>query len=232
MDPGNEKNISAYRWPLLLAILMLADLYLVFLYAPREAVMGELQRIFYFHVPIAWNALLAFAVTFVYGLRYLRSRRLEHDLVAFASAELGTLFTTLVLITGSLWGRGAWGAWWVWEPRLTTAFILWLMYVFYLLLRRHIANPETARRFCAVYGCIAFINVPISFMSIRWWRSIHPVVIEAQKINMEPAMIATLLFSLATFTLLYLMLLRQRLRLARLAGEIQGMKELLREELP
>lgn len=232
MEPVDGKKNCAYRWPLLLAILMLIDLYLIFLYAPREAVMGDLQRIFYFHVPIAWNALLAFGVTFVCGLRYLRSRRLELDLVAVASAELGTLFTTLVLITGSLWGRGAWGTWWVWEPRLTTAFILWLMYVFYLLLRRHIANPETARRFSAVYGCIAFINVPISFMSIRWWRSIHPVVIEARHINMEPAMTATLLYSLVTFTLLYLMLLRQRLRLARLAGEVREMKERLREELP
>lgn len=231
METNNGNKLSAFRWPLLLAVLMLADLYLIFLYAPREAVMGDLQRIFYFHVPIAWNALLAFGVTFVYGVRYLRSRRIEFDRVAAASAELGTLFTTLVLITGSLWGRGAWGAWWVWEPRLTTAFILWLMYVFYLLLRRQIANPETARRFSAVYGCVAFINVPISFMSIRWWRSIHPVVIEARKVNLEPAMIATLAFSLVTFTLFYLMLLRQRVRQARLEGEVQEMKEQLREEL-
>jgi len=119
-------------------VLLLVSLYLAFLFAPRERTMGDVQRIFYFHMPLAWNGFLAFFVTFIFGIRYLIRRDLRDDQIAASSAEVGLFFITLALITGSLWARPAWGTFWVWEPRLTTAFILWLMYVFYLFLRRSI----------------------------------------------------------------------------------------------
>jgi len=210
-------------------LLMVVDLYLILIYAPRERVMGDVQRIFYFHMPLAWNALLAFSVTFVCGILYLRRRSTRHDRLAAASAELGTLFTTLTLITGSLWARAAWGTYWTWEPRLTTAFILWLMYLFYLLLRRYIEDRERARLIGSVYGIVAFINVPIVFMSIRWWRTVHPVLIEPGEIKMDPPMVLTLFFSLFTFTVFYLLLLRERVRLARVEEELETLKEHIKE---
>jgi heme exporter protein C len=169
------------------AMLMVADLYLIFSYAPRERVMGDVQRIFYFHVPLAWDAFLAFLITFIYSIRYLLRRRFEDDHLAAASAEIGLVFTTLVLITGALWARFAWGTYRTWEPRLTTAFVLWLMYLFYLIFRGYIEGPERARAFSAVYGTVAFINVPIVFMSIRWRRTVHPLLIEIGKFRMEPS---------------------------------------------
>ena len=211
------------------ALLMVIDLWLILWYAPRERVMGDVQRIFYFHMPLAWNALLAFAVTFTCSIRYLRTRSAGHDRLAAASAEIGTVFTTLALITGSLWARSAWGTYWTWEPRLTTAFILWLMYLFYLILRRYIEDRERARLISSAYGIVAFINVPIVFMSIRWWRTVHPVLIEPGGVRMDPPMVLTLFFSLFTFTVFYLLLLWERVRLARVEEELEILKEHLRE---
>jgi heme exporter protein C len=230
-----EEKVRLARWRVGLvvatALLMVVDLYLILIYAPRERVMGDVQRIFYLHMPLAWNALLAFLVTFIYSIRYLRKRSVEHDRLAAASAEIGSLFTTLALITGSLWARSAWGTYWTWEPRLTTAFILWLMYLFYLILRRYIEDRERARLISSVYGIMAFINVPIVFMSIRWWRTVHPVLIESGGVKMDPPMVLTLFFSLFTFTVFYLLLLWERARLARVEDELEILKEHLREGL-
>jgi heme exporter protein C len=187
------------------------------------------QRIFYFHVPLAWTAFLAFAVTCLYGLCYLRDRRLEHDQLAQASAEIGMVFTTLVLITGSLWARSTWGTYWTWEPRLTTAFILWLTYSFYLILRRHVESPEKVRLLSSTYGIVAFVNVPIVFMSIRWWRTVHPVLIDREGFKMETPMLVVLGFSLLTFTVLYLLLLNTRTRLARLEHRMASLQNSLME---
>ncbi|MFQ6090620.1 MAG: cytochrome c biogenesis protein [Candidatus Bipolaricaulia bacterium] len=210
-------------------LLMVIDLWLILIYAPRERVMGDVQRIFYFHMPLAWNALLAFSITFAYSIRYLRTRSARHDRLAAVSAELGTVFTTLTLITGSLWARSAWGTYWTWEPRLTTAFILWLMYIFYLILRRYIEDRERARLISSAYGIVGFINVPIVFMSIRWWRTVHPVLIEPGGVKMDPPMALTLFFSLFAFTVFYLLLLRERVRLARLEEGLATLKERLKE---
>lgn len=184
---------------LMTASFMLISLYLIFLYAPRERVMGDVQRIFYFHLPLAWNGFLAFAVTFVLGILYLRTRKIKYDLWAASSAEIGLLFITLALLTGSIWARSAWGTYWTWEPRLTTAAVLWLMYAFYLILRGYIENREKMRLLAAAYGIVAFINVPIVFMSIRWWRTLHPVLIEPTGFKMEVPMLLTLFVALAAF---------------------------------
>lgn len=211
------------------ASLMVISLYLIFLYAPRERVMGDAQRIFYFHMPLAWNGFLAFGVTFVLGIAYLRTRQLKYDLWAAASAEIGLLFITLALVTGSIWARSAWGTYWTWEPRLTTAAVLWLMYAFYLILRGYIENREKMRLVAAAYGIVSFLNVPIVFMSIRWWRTLHPVLIEPTGLKMEAPMVLTLFVALAAFTMFYLLLLAQRVQLAQAEERVRAMKEQLRE---
>lgn len=211
------------------ASLMVISLYLIFLYAPRERVMGDAQRIFYFHMPLAWNGFLAFGVTFVLGIAYLRTRQLKYDLWAAASAEIGLLFITLALVTGSIWARSAWGTYWTWEPRLTTAAVLWLMYAFYLILRGYIENREKMRLVAAAYGIVSFLNVPIVFMSIRWWRTLHPVLIEPTGLKMEAPMVLTLFVALAAFTMFYLLLLAQRVQLAQAEERVRAMKEQLKE---
>lgn len=211
------------------ALLLLVSLYLSLLYAPRERVMGDVQRIFYFHMPLAWNGFLAFGVTFLLGFLYLRTRKIKYDLWAAASAEVGLLFITLALVTGSIWARSAWGTYWTWEPRLTTAAVLWLMYAFYLILRGYIENHEKMRLIAATYGIAAFINVPIVFMSIRWWRTLHPVLIEPTGLKMETPMVLTLFVALVVFTMLYLLLLAQRVRLAQAEERVRAMKEQLKE---
>lgn len=229
VNRGVEKGAASVAAIALVALLIVATMYLIFLYAPRERVMGDVQRIFYIHLPLAWNGLLAFAVTFVLSILYLKTRRAGFDRWAAASAEVGLLFTTLMLLTGSLWARAAWGVYWTWEPRLTTAFLLWLMYAFYLILRRYIEDREKMRLLAAVYGIVAFINVPIVFMSIRWWRTLHPVLIKASGFEMEPEMVFVLLVALGSFTALYGLLLWERARLGRLEDEIAHMRERIRE---
>jgi len=186
-------------------LLLVAQL-AVFLYAPPETTMGDVQRIFYFHVASAWNAFLAFLVVFVAGVLYLvrRSRRL--DSLAAASAEVGVVFTTIVLVTGPLWARPIWNTYWTWDVRLTTTLILWFIYVAYLAIRAAVDDAEQRARLSAIFGILGFIDVPIVFFSIRWWRSIHPALIEPGSMNMSPPMVATLVLSVAAFTVLYVYL--------------------------
>src|SRR5512138_3722617 len=154
-------------------VLTLAALYMVFMWVPTDREMGVIQRIFYWHVPIAWIAFLAFFITFVSGIAYLAKRRVWWDIVSSASAEIGLLFATLILITGSIWARPVWGVWWTWDARLTSTLVLWLIYVSYLLLRRYSTagqNPVLAAAL-AVFGAVDVIFV---YMAIRWFRTQHP----------------------------------------------------------
>ena len=191
-------------------------------YAP-SAQTGEVQRIMYFHVPSAWVSFLAFFVTFIASIMVLAKRSEWWDGVATASAEIGTLFCTLALVSGCIWGKAAWNVWWVWDARLSTTLILWLIYVVYILLRMSTPSAERSARFGAVYAIIGFINVPIVFLSIRLWRTQHPaaVVMGGQGTGLEPKMLYALLFCMGAFTLLYLSLLRGRLRLERLRKALQ-----------
>ncbi|TAK32642.1 MAG: cytochrome C assembly protein [Chloroflexota bacterium] len=203
---------------------ILVALYAVFFYAPREAMMGEVQRIFYFHVPSAYIAFLAFAVVFVSSVQYLRTRDAGWDARAHASAEIGVVFCTIALVTGSIWAKPIWGAWWTWDPRLTTTLVLWLIYVSYLMLRRALDEPERRARFAAVVGIIGFVDVPLVFMSIRWWRTIHPVVFNADSIDVDGQMMVALVVSLAAFTILYLYLLKLRVGLERLQIRVEALQ--------
>ena len=154
--------------------LMLLALGMVFLYAPTDIVLGVSQRIFYVHVPLALVGFLAFAVVAVCSVGYLWKGSERMDSVAYAAAEIGVLFTSLMLITGMLWAKPAWGVWWSWSPQLTTSLILWFLYAAYLMLRAYAPPGDTGARYAAVLGIIGFIDVPIVYMAARWWRDLHP----------------------------------------------------------
>jgi heme exporter protein C len=208
------------------AAMMIAALYLVFLYAPREATMGDVQRIFYFHVSSAWVGFFAFFVTLLSGIAFLRSGRRYWDIVGSSSAEIGVTFTAMAVVSGSVWAKPTWNSWWPWqqEPRLVLVTILLLIYLAYFMLRAFLDDEEQKARFAAVYGIVAFVSVPLTFMSIRWWQSVHPVVFERQGSGLTQSMLHTFLFCLLTFTILYLTLLYYRVRLAGLEEEIEGLR--------
>ena len=213
---------------LLAAVAVFIALGLVFLWVPAERVMGDVQRIFYFHVASAWNAFLAFLVVFVGSVAFLRSGSHRWDTLAYCSAEIGVVFTTITLITGPIWARPIWNTWWSWDPRLTTTLILWFIYLAYLVIRSSAEGSQQQSRLAAVFGIIGFVDVPIVFMSTRWWRSIHPTLIQTDKMNMEPSMVFTMVFSFVSFTILYAFLLSYRVRLETLAERAAALKRDLR----
>jgi heme exporter protein C len=216
----------------LAALLVLAALVAAFVVAPTEREMGDVQRIFYFHVASAWTAFLAFFVVCIGSVAYLRTRALHFDTLAASAAEIGIVFTSLTLISGSVWARSAWGTWWTWEPRLTTTLMLWLIYVSYLLLRGMMEDADRRAAFAAVFGIIGFVDVPIVFFSIRWWRTLHPQVVGSEGFNMEATMLPALFLSVIAFTVVFLHLLllraglersqQEMVELRRRAGWIQG----------
>ncbi|MBA2448963.1 MAG: cytochrome c biogenesis protein CcsA [Chloroflexi bacterium] len=210
----------------LAALTMAAGLYGGLLYAPTERVQGDVQRIFYVHLPLAWNAYLAFLVVFVASIAYLWKRAPWWDALARASAEVGLVFTTLVLITGSLWARPIWGTWWSWDARLTTSLILWFLYVGYLMLRGSVSDERRAARYAAVVGIVGFVDVPIIHQSVVWWRTLHPesVVLAPGGPAMPAAMLGALTISLVAFTLLYGLLVRLRLEAELLRRELRQLR--------
>lgn len=222
------RNVLA--WASFLAVL--GALFGAFLYAPPDARLGDSQRLFYFHVAAAWTGLLAFTVVFAAGVAYLRTAAPRWDRLGLASTEVGLLFITMAVLTGSIWARFAWGTWWEWEPRLTSAFVLWLMYAATLLVRNLVEEPGRRARYASVFGIVAFADVPVVFMSVRWWRSVHPVVVSAAGIDLEPPMVVAMVAAVAAFTLLYLFLVGERLHLLALEEEMAECRRALREGGP
>jgi len=198
---------------------------MIFLYAPREATMGDVQRIFYFHVASAWVGFFAFFVTFLASVGYLARGERQWDILSLSSVEIGLTFITMTVVTGSLWARPVWGTYWTWEPRLTISAVQLLIYIAYGMLRAAIESPERKARFAAVYGIVAFVTVPLSWFAIRWWRTIHPDILTGgEGMAITPQMVHTLLVSLAAFTLLYANLLRQRVRLEQAADALARLR--------
>lgn len=204
--------------PLTLGIIAVA-LYMALFYAPREATMGDAQRIFYFHVPSAWIGFLSFFVVFCASILFLLKREHKWDALALSAAEIGVLFTTLVLLTGPLWAKAAWGTYWVWDARLTTTLVLWLVYVGYLMLRSSVDDTKRAPM-AAVLGILGFLDVPIIYLSITWWRTMHPALVVSESGGLEPAMRATLMVALVSFTCLFLVLLLLRVRLEQKENQL------------
>ncbi len=211
---------------LLTYVLMLLALYTIFIYAPVEKTMGVIQKIFYIHVPSAFLAYLAFFITFIASIIYLYRKDPKWDTVAHCAVETGVIFCTIVLITGPIWAKPIWNVWWTWDPRLTTTLILWFTYVAYLMLRRSVKENRRAN-LAAVFGIIGFINVPITFFSIRLWRTIHPIVITSRGLNMSGPMKFSLIITLIAFCFLFFALLISRIRLERLKMNIEEIKEIM-----
>lgn len=188
--------------------------------------MGDIQRIFYFHVPSAWVSFLGFAIVAVASLFFLRTGKSSWDTLACSAAEVGLLFLTLVLITGPLWAKPVWGVYWTWDSRLTTSFILWLIYIAYLMLRNYVSDKQRGARFAAVFGIIGFVDVPIVYMSIRWWRTLHPAAVigGGTDSGLAPTMLVTLLTCVAAFTLFFSTLLFFRYKTMRLKEEVEVLK--------
>jgi len=192
------------------ASLFLIAIYMIFSYTPTEAVMGIVQKIFYFHLPLAFTGFFSFFVSFICGVLYLVKKDSKYDVYGATSVEIGVVLTTLVLISGSLWARPIWNTWWTWDPRLTTALILWLIYVAYLILRMSIEQDGKRASFCAVMAIIGFVDVPIVFFSARLWRTIHPVVIQKDKIALASSMKLSLLIAMVAFFALWTVLFKLR----------------------
>ncbi len=203
---------------------------MVLLYAPEEAVMGQVQRVFYFHVSSGWVGMLSFGVAAAAGVIYLIKKDHKWDIVGVSAVEIGVAFLLINIITGSIWARPIWNTWWTWDPRLTTATIMELIYAAYLMLRSGIEEPERRGRFSAVYAILGVISVPLTFFSIRIFRTIHPVVIGGSdptatgSFDMTPKMLQTFMFSLVVFSVIFVDLLWHRIRLGKLAETVEQLK--------
>ena len=206
---------------IILLVAFLACMFLIFNWVPPIKASNPAeqiaQRIFYFHVPSAWLGFLAFFVVFVASIAYLATRDRKYELISVASAEIGVLFISLVLITGPIWAKPVWGIWWTWDTRLTSSLVLWLIYVAFLMLRRYLPEGSKRANLSAVVGIIGFIDVPIVYYSIRWWETQHPKAVMASGDgSLAAPMFFVFMFSLATFTLLYVYLMRKRFQLLTL----------------
>ncbi|MCZ6777520.1 MAG: cytochrome c biogenesis protein CcsA [Acidobacteria bacterium] len=209
-----------------LTLCMLASIHGVFLDAPRERVMGDVQRIFYFHFPAALGSFLAFAVVCFAGVSYLCTRQRRWDHLGRASAEVGVLFCTIVLVSGPLWAKSAWGTWWTWEARLTTMLVLWLLYISYLMIGLYTDSREQRARAAAVVGIVAFLDVPIVYFSVKWWRGHHPIILgRGGEGGLSPEMWPVVWICLVTFLLLYGILVGLRMSLARAEDIVLDMEE-------
>ena len=196
------------------ALLLAVAVYGIFFVAGPISGEGDAGRIVYFHVPMAWDAFLAFFVVFGASIAYLRSENPKWDHLGRASAEVGLIFTSLVLVTGAIWGYPIWGTWWTWDPKLTTTLILWFMYLAYLMVRSY-AEPPRGPRFAAIVGIVAFVDVPIVYMSSDWWRTLHPPPAIGPLAQSQPSatIVWILLLSLVAFTALYAFLVRVRMEI-------------------
>ncbi len=216
--PGSLGEILGLKTVLAVTtgVMMLIDIWLIFMVAPTDSVLGHVQRVFYFHVPIAIMSFLAFFVVFIASLGYLIKRTPKWDAIAHASAEVGVIFVTLALLTGIIWARPIWNTWWTWEPRLTTTMILWLIYVAYLMVRSYAPSQSKGAIYGAVVGILGFIDVPIVYYSVVWWRSIHPSPVVgpfAQADALDSTMAWILLYSFITFIFFFAYMVTERIEL-------------------
>jgi heme exporter protein C len=205
---------------------MLGTIGLVFLYAPIERIMGAVQKVFYFHVASAWVGMLGFIVAAAVGVLYLLRRRPILDIAGHAAVEIGLVFSVIAVLAGMTWARPVWNTWWTWDPRLTTAAIMVLVYAAYLILRSGIDDPEQRARFAAVYAIVGAVSVPLTFFSIRLFRTIHPILFggdtssSLSDFSTDPRMVLTFFVSLAAFSLLFIVIFWHRIRLGQLAERV------------
>jgi heme exporter protein C len=219
----NSAKNKLFAFDLICAVLLLAASGMVFFYAPLERVMGYVQKVFYFHVAAAWVGMLGYLIAAIAGGIYLKTQEPKWDLISFSAVEIGLVFALVAIATGSIWARPIWNTWWTWDPRLTTAAIMALVYLAYLLLRQGIDDPEKRSRYGAIYAILGAASVPLTFLSIRIFRTIHPVVVGtgSAAFDMSPKMLQTFLFGLLVWSILFVNLLMHRYQLGRLEREIE-----------
>lgn len=191
--------------------------------SPPEGDMGHLQKIMYVHVPAAWMTFLAFFVVLVFSVRYLWKRRESDDLIAASAAEVGATFNGLTLMLGMIWGRPAWGVWWVWDARLTSTLVLFLIFVGYLALRAFVDDPDQKARWSAAVGAIGALNVPIVYMSVKWWRTLHQP--PSSPATLDPAYTMGLRLNAIALLLVMIYFIRRRYEIARLERAVEHMAE-------
>ncbi len=198
----------------------------IFLYAPTERVEGDIQRMMYLHVPAAFTMYIGYGLVFFASLMYLLRREARWDELATAAAEIGTVFATIMITTGPLWAKPVWGTYWTWDARLTSAFVLWLIYIGYLMLRAYGGHGEQVARYCAVLSIIGFADIPIIHYSVRWWRTMHPdakIMTEGSPgQGLAPEMLLTFGVAFAATLALFTVLLSLRLRLERTERRIDA----------
>lgn len=221
------------RPPLSLLVLFVATavvlgkaLHAIFLEVPMEVTMGAVQRIFYFHVTSAWIGFLAFVISGIASIGYLRTRHLKWDRWAVAAAEVGVVYCSVNLVTGPIWAKPVWGIWWTWDARLTSTFVLWLIYVSYLMLRGFMDDPARRAAISSVMSIIGMIDVPIVYMSIRWWRTQHPqpVIAGGAGSGLDPEMWKGLMQALVALLMLFALLMYQRVQLERTRQEVEALR--------
>jgi heme exporter protein C len=202
------------------AVLLGVAGYCALFVAPTERTMGLIQRIFYFHVPSAWTGFVAFLISFIASIAYLRARAPKWDWLAVSSAEIGVAFMTVMLVTGPIWAKPVWGIWWTWDARLTSTFVLWALYVCYLLLRTLIDDPERRGVVSAVFNIFAAFDIPLVYFSIWFFRTQHPQPVIGDGGSLDPRMLRVLLLCWAALLGVFVLLLRQRYRVEALRHRV------------
>jgi heme exporter protein C len=219
-------KILDYASVLLLAVAT----YLALIYAPEEATMGQVQRVFYFHIGTAWVGLLGFLFAAGLGITYLIKKDIKWDIAEVAAVEISAVFFLITIMLGSIWARPIWNTWWTWDPRLTTAAITELIYVAYFMLRQGIEDPDRRARFGAVYTLIGGVSAPITFLAIRFVRTIHPVIIGSSDPSAQGTFAMTgdmqvaFFFGLFAFTVIFIDLFWNRIRMGQLAAKVEQLK--------
>jgi heme exporter protein C len=201
-------------------VLLIAAIMAIFYFASTERTMGDVQRIVYFHVPVAWFGMISLLAMAITGALYLRDRDVWWDHWSQAFAEVGWLCCTLTIILGSLWAKAAWNTWWTWDPRLTAVFLLWAIYSGCLILRSNLEDPQQSARFRAVLAIVGALDLPMIVLATRWFRGMHPV-----SPQMEPSMRTILAINIAAFTFLFALLILRRRRQLELAQRIDSLEQ-------
>jgi heme exporter protein C len=221
--PGRAHSTQGIETVLVAILLGIAGYSALFV-APTEATMGVIQRIFYFHVPSWWSAFVAFAIVLVCNLAYLRGRNPKWDWLGVSAAEVGVAFVTVGLVTGPIWAHPVWGIWWTWDARLTSAFVLWVLYVSYLLLRNLIEEPERRAVISAVFGIFAAVDIPLVYFSIWFFRTQHPQPVIGDGGSLDPTMGKVLLLCWASMLGILVLLVRQRYRVEALRWDVDRLR--------
>ena len=219
------KNSIPTTLLLISSLIFLINLYLIFIWVPTEINQGIAQRIFYFHVPIAWLGMISIIIVAITSFIHLITRNEKWDNLAYSSAELGIIFASLILITGSIWAKPIWGVWWTWDPKLTTTLILWFFYLGYLMIRSSSQAGIQSKQYSSVIALIGAIDAPIIYMASVWWRSAHPS--PNIPMDLDNKMLITFLISLISFTILYIYILNKRYNLKKMESKTDALYRII-----